>query len=89
MKQIHLPLLAVCFRSAFRFHISPCLCNAKQKSYAKSFKIVLSLASDRMPTKPQLMNLGRIAYLINDLNSVNQCFILVIKLLNGFPCRIA
>ena len=54
--------------------------NAKQKSYAKSFKIVLSLAYDRMPTKPQLlMYLGRIAYLINDLNSVNQCFILVIK----------
>ena len=53
--------------------------NAKQKSYAKSFKIVLSLAYDRMPTKPQLMNLGKIAYLINDLNSVNQCFILVIK----------
>ena len=46
--------------------------NAKQKSYAKSFKDALSLAYDRMPTKTELTNLGRIAYLINDLKSVSR-----------------
>ena len=29
--------------------------NAKQKSYAKSFEIVLSSAHDRMPTWPELI----------------------------------
>ena len=48
--------------------------NAKQKSYAKSFKILLGLAYDRMPTKSVLTNLGRIAYLINDLNSFKPLF---------------
>ena len=98
MKQIHLPHLAVynigCLQHLLFGFISVHACvkrlyfhqvlkgnNAKQKS----FKIVLSLAYDRMPTKPQ----RRIAYLINDLNSVNQCFIFLLKqLLKGFPCRI-
>ena len=35
---------------------------------------MLSLANDRMPTKSELTNLGRIAHLINDLNSVNPLF---------------
>ena len=98
MKQINLPHLAVynigCLQHLLFGFISVHACvkrlyfhqvlkgnNAKQKS----FKIVLSLAYDRMPTKPQ----RRIAYLINDLNSVNQCFIFLLKqLLKGFPCRI-
>ena len=52
--------------------------NTKQKSYAKSFKIVYILAYGRMPTKLKLTILGRIAYFINGLKSVNRCFIVVI-----------
>ena len=63
---------------------------AKQKSYGKSFKIVLSLAYDRMPTKSELTNLGRISYLINDLNSVNPLFYFsyyIKQLLNVYNLR--
>ena len=52
--------------------------NRKQKSYAKSFKIVQILAYGRMPTKLKLTILGRVAYFINGIKSVNRCFIVVI-----------
>ena len=99
MKQIHLPHLAVynigCLQHLLFGFISVHACvkrlyfhqvlkgnNAKQKS----FKIVLSLAYDRMPTK---LSVRSNANLISDLNSVNQCFIFLLKqLLKGFPCRI-
>ena len=52
--------------------------NTKQKSYAKSFKIVQIVAYGRTPTKLKLTILGRIAYFINGLKSINRCFIVVI-----------
>ena len=52
--------------------------NTKQKSYAKSFKIEQILAYGRMPTMLKLTILGRIAYFINALKSVNRCFIVVL-----------
>ena len=46
--------------------------NTKQKSNAKSFKIMLTLAYGRMPTKPELMILGRTAYFINGFKNISR-----------------
>ena len=49
----------------------------KQKIYLKKFKIVYILAYGRVPKELELTILGRIAYFIIVLKSVNRCFIVV------------
>ena len=49
----------------------------KQKIYLKKFKIVYILAYGRVPKEAELTILGRIAYFIIVLKSVNRCFIVV------------